>query len=394
MIRKKLLAPSLLASLVIAIGFTLVTLTGSVGAREPRVPFYDFFSFQGYIEDDVTGTPMNATCDMTFGLFRPPQINILIASQTINDVEVVDGHFAVLLEFGDHFQTGDAYTLGIEADCGNGLLNLDQQRIRPVPYAFYARYTGPHKHLGETWQGEAGELLEMNGSADQALLVLDNSHSDGEGLRVRAAGTRGVNVVSAGGAGVFVSQAGTSGLYVNTATTNGLSVHQAGNHGVNVNSAAERGVNVDSAGGAGVFVSQAGTSGLYVNTATTNGLYVNEAGEHGVRARTTSADYFGGNFINAAPNGAGLRAKAGDGSTPDLILAGNNNTTGGDNGRISSDPDYESSDLFLVSNDAVVVKLNNDQNVEDDGSAFSVRDQNNNDLFRIQDNGDICIGNC
>lgn len=58
-------------------------------------------------------------------------------------------------------------------------------------------------------------------------------------------------------------------------------------------------------------------------------------------------------------SGAGVYARGLDGGA-DLILGGNAHTTLGDDGRITSDPDYESSDILLVTNDGIRIDLDAD----------------------------------
>ena len=75
---------------------------------------------------------------------------------------------------------------------------------------------------------------------------------------------------------------------------------------------------------------------------------------------------------------------------PDLILAGNANTGDGDDGRLHSDPAYAGSDLFLVSNDAIRLELDNDADGAD--ADFEIRDKDDTLIFNVDESGDVTMG--
>ena len=89
-------------------------------------------------------------------------------------------------------------------------------------------------------------------------------------------------------------------------------------------------------------------------------------------------------------NGGGIYALGGDGSSPDIILGGNDGSNSGDDGRIISDPAFAGSDIFLISNDAVVVQLDSDGNGED--ADFEIRDKDNNTIFNVDESGNVGVG--
>jgi hypothetical protein len=80
---------------------------------------------------------------------------------------------------------------------------------------------------------------------------------------------------------------------------------------------------------------------------------------------------------------AGVYA-TGASNEPDFVLGG---TVIDDNGTIRSDPDYTSSDIFLISNDAVVVRLDYDGDGED--AEFLVRDKDGTTVFEVDESGAI-----
>jgi hypothetical protein len=320
-------------------------------AAESAVPFPlpqgTAFTYQGHLAN--ADGPVTASCDMTFQLFHAlinppiivtPQYQPLSEPQTKEDIAVVQGVFSVILDFGGSFGR-TARWMNITVDCGSGAVELGLQPVYTVPVAIYAQNIPSHNHLGVTWDGSEALTIQGNvGDPALAPLVLSNSHANGDGLRVLAAGRNGLQVVSAGKAGLDIVGAGTTG----------------------------------------VFIASAGNSGVYVA----------EAGGHGVYATTTSAADYGGQFNNNANGGVGLYARGGDGNTPDLVLAGNNEQEAGDNGRIASDPQFPSSDIFLTSNDAVVVTLDSDGQ-GDDASDFEVRDTNGATLFRVNEGGTTSV---
>jgi hypothetical protein len=98
---------------------------------------------------------------------------------------------------------------------------------------------------------------------------------------------------------------------------------------------------------------------------------------YGVYGRSNSAD------------GAGIYARGLDAGA-DLILGGNANTLYGDDGRIMSDPNYPSSDLYLITNDGVRIDLDADENGED--ADFEIRNKDGTLIFNVDESGTITFG--
>ena len=88
----------------------------------------------------------------------------------------------------------------------------------------------------------------------------------------------------------------------------------------------------------------------------------------------------------SAPDGA-LQAQAPNDSVPDLVLGGNSGSD--DNGIVTTDPDHPGSDLFLRSNDAVIVEL--DTNGDGEDADFEVRDKDENTLLGVDEDGSVSI---
>ncbi len=113
-----------------------------------------------------------------------------------------------------------------------------------------------------------------------------------------------------------------------------------------------------------------------------------------------SPDGYGGYFYNNG-GGVGLVGISNSASAPgiiahgtdygaDLILDGNADTAGGDDGRLTSDPDYPSSDLIFTSNDTVRFDLDNNADGED--ADFEIYDKDNNIIFNVDESGAVTSG--
>jgi hypothetical protein len=88
--------------------------------------------------------------------------------------------------------------------------------------------------------------------------------------------------------------------------------------------------------------------------------------------------------------GAGVYARGLDAGA-DLILAGNADTTSGDDGKIYSDRDYTSSDIYLIANDNVRIDLNED-NAGDSDSDFEIFNGDNALIFGVDESGAVTFG--
>jgi hypothetical protein len=120
--------------------------------------------------------------------------------------------------------------------------------------------------------------------------------------------------------------------------------------------------------GARIIGEQTNWDGIHVeNTATSGASY-------GVYGRSNSTE------------GTGVYARGVD-LGADLILAGNADTTAGDDGRITSDPAYPSSDIVLLTNDGIRIDLDNDADGEE--ADFEIRDKDNTLILNVDESGSI-----
>jgi hypothetical protein len=122
-----------------------------------------------------------------------------------------------------------------------------------------------------------------------------------------------------------------------------------------------------------------GSYGVYGQSDSTSGR-----GVYG-HATASSGTTYGVYGRSDSASGAGVYAQ-GIGSGPDLILSGDD-TTGG--GRIYSDPAYSSSDIVLVSNDAVRIDLDNDGDEAD--ADFEIRNKDDTLIFNVDESGRTSI---
>ncbi len=71
---------------------------------------------------------------------------------------------------------------------------------------------------------------------------------------------------------------------------------------------------------------------------------------------------------------------------PDIILQGTANSASADEGVISTDPRYAGSDMWLMSNDAVIIRLDQDDNEQ---GQFEIRNGTNVTVFDVQEDGSV-----
>jgi len=209
-------------------------------------------------------------------------------------------------------------------------------------------------------------------------------YSATSGLIVDSADRNGVRVDRAGVAGVYVAEADVAGVWVSQAGEYGVGVYRAGNPSYLTMSTFPSGFEVEGAEGYGLYVGRADMDGVYVWSAGGDGVDVRLAGGDGVDATSTNASAYGGRFVNSATGGAGLYARGGNNTAPDLVLGGNSSTS--DDGRIRSDTTFTSSDIFLISNDAVQIELDSDDN---ESGNFWILDGDDNTVFSVNENGDM-----
>ena len=278
--------------------------------------------------------------------------------------------------------------------------------------------SGQNAHMViDSVKGVFKDALYIEHADDRGVRV---QSSVGSGFFVGSSGGSGYFVNSAVGSGVFVSSAGDSGVNVRSTTGDGFQVGNAGENGVYVGDAVGDGFQVDNAGDNGVEVNNAGGDGIYVDNTTGYGMnirgskpssglisshiaqiYNNSSSGTNVlslKAGTNSPDS-DTNFITFSErsnNRIGAIQGNGSGgvsltSRDDFNLQSNSlilEPNVGDDAVISSNPSDSGGDLFLESNDAVIVRIDNNNN----GSGnFFVYDDDGTNLFQVTQAGNVLV---
>ena len=235
----------------------------------------------------------------------------------------------------------------------------------------------------------SGDGVSVNTAADDGIYVGSaitgvHVYSATSGLVVDSASRTGVRVERAGVVGVSVAEAGVAGVWVTQAGEYGVGVYKAGNPSSLSMSTFPSGLEVEGSEGYGLYVGRADMDGVYVWSAGGDGVNVRLADGDGVDATSTNASAYGGRFVNSATGGVGLYAQGGNNTAPDLVLGGNSSTS--DDGRIRSDTAFTSSDILLISNDAVQINLDSDN---DESGNLWVLNGTGTTVFSINENGDM-----
>jgi len=106
------------------------------------------FTYQGQLKEG--GDPVTDTCDFEFALWNDPDSidpgDQVGETQTPSDVDVAEGLFTVLLDFGSGAFEGDARWLEMAVKCSGdvGYIVLSpRQEVTPAPYSLHAASVSP-----------------------------------------------------------------------------------------------------------------------------------------------------------------------------------------------------------------------------------------------------------
>lgn len=140
----------------------------------------------------------------------------------------------------------------------------------------------------------------------------------------------------------------------------------------------------------GESFSNTGVSGLSFEGNAVSGTTIEGAGVYGqssdgVGLQALSQNNYSVSGRSFTSHGAYFKGGSGYAS---IVLGGSNYVAGSDDGVIMSDPAFTGSDIILVSNDAVVVKLDNDNN---EAGQFEIRRGNNDVVFEVDESGNVKI---
>lgn len=265
------------------------------------------WTYQGQLRR--SGAAYTGTCNFQFTLWDSASAGTQQGStQSINSVNVSNGLFTVLLDFGDQF-AGDSRWLGTSVQCSGdgGFTLLDpRQPITPTPYALSLRpgatiqgsLPAPNSLLRVNNSGFGGNAIEGNGfngvigrsnpgnGGYGVVGAADGSSAGVFGANDNAAGVQGTGLTGVyglannpNGRGVFGDANGANAVGVvgsNTSTTSGDAIKGTGFTGLH-------GVS-NGSGGLGVLGVASGTS---------------SAGVSGSASGTNSAGVFGSNSTSA-----------------------------------------------------------------------------------------------
>jgi hypothetical protein len=407
-----------------AIGISVGLVLAVGGAVNGAAALSSAFTYQGQINKN--GAPANGTCDFSFGLYDAALGGSLVGGQISYGVSVSNGLFSVLLDLnpGVNIFNGADRWLEIVTRCpaGSGAWSgalTPREQIAATPYSLYAPAAGSASNL--TCTGCISDL-QVSGTAGIAYSKLSGAPTSLPPSGAAAGDLTGtypnptINSVpysKVTGAPTSLPPSGAAGgdltgTYpnptINTSTVqkrvtgtcaSGTAMTQIGANGTPTCAAAV------SFAGSGIAATAARSDHNHVgdswsgdpthmvlgltihdpvlSAANTNGgtgvfgHSVSGAGVHG-----HSDNGYGGQFNS--DNDAGVFAKGGSNAVPDLILGGNSSSS--DDGIISSDPAYPGSDIYLNSNDAVVVRL--DQNGTQAGN-FEIHDGSDENIFSVKE---------
>lgn len=287
----------------------------------------DTITYQGQLTDN--GNPASGDYEFSFALFDDLAAGIQVGSTVTQVLTVADGLFTATPSFGAVFDGTALYLeIGVRPDgSADPFTTLTpRQALTAAPYALSLR---PGADI-------------MGSTTNDASISAYNTATFGS----QSYGLRGeTDSNSSSVAGVYGRVTSTSpGGY----------------------SAGVRGVNNGTGGnGIGVWGAQAGSGwGLYGTSVTGYAAYLTAS----------------------SAGGRGLYVRGGSNADADIILGGSST---GDDGRITSDPSYSGSDIYLTSNDAVVVQLDADASGED--ADFFVQDMDNNTIFNLDESGQLSL---
>ena len=207
---------------------------------------------------------------------------------------------------------------------------------------------------------------------------------DADAFSVGAVGGDAFSVGTVGGRGLTIDRVGTSGV---GPTPHGIYIGVVGDQdgddipdsfsasGVRIGDVANSGFSVgETLYGDGFEVGRAASNGLYVGNSDT-GVRVAAAGRYAVHA--------------SGRDGSRLLTSEDDRTySPDLVLGGTSGSLFGDNGVLSSDPTYSSSDLMIRSYDGVFIQLDDDN---DESGEFEIYNSAGVSVFGVDESGNVSL---
>ena len=134
------------------------------------------FTYQGQLK--VEGVPLDGRPRCVFSLWDAPTRGLELGRRVTLDVDMVDGLFAVPLDFGPGVFTGERRFLEISVDTGRGpILLTPRQEVTPAPYAMLAQ-------IAEATVGVDGHSLDSSDGRIVDALMVDPAGNVGIGTDV------------------------------------------------------------------------------------------------------------------------------------------------------------------------------------------------------------------
>jgi hypothetical protein len=284
------------------------------------------FTYQGSLMEN--GQPANGTYDMTFQLVDAPVIGFLLDSDTVNNVQVVDGLFTVEIDFDDDLMNDDNRWLAVVVD---GTTLSPRTRMRAAPRAYRAVLADTAESL------EAPVFLSATNATLNALATsstgtaLLGSHTNASGsapgiqgstnsTSSNAVGVRGRITSTAPGsfsAGVHGQNNGTSFLGIGV-----MGTQDGSGWGVYGTTPDGRGVYGLSDTGFGIYGRTDSGTAIFATNDTSNSTVALSDGTYAIDALHDSLDGEGV-AIHAKGGSTGLFAEATNGGFgPSLIRTG------------------------------------------------------------------------
>lgn len=293
------------------------------GASSTTVALGPSIAFQGQLADDITGEPLAGPCDLRFGLYDMAGGGSKLGEIQRDNVQVLNGIFAVNLDFDPKLFSGEGRWLQMDVRCpaGAGSFNPAPGRheLTAMPYAIGLRPGA--RVIGSVPSGptvEAG-IKVFNSSTNYpiGLYGIVNAPTG------PAIGVAGNNSSPAGFALYGYSSPAGTGVRGQATTGPGVwgsSVDWIGTYGYSANSI---GVMGESPNGGGVFGKSTewrGVTGESVDEHGVFGTSTNGAGVAGVSNSTVNG------AISAQNNSSGPGIYAISQSGPAAVFAGTTRT--------------------------------------------------------------------
>ena len=178
-------------------------------------------------------------------------------------------------------------------------------------------------------------------------------------------------------------ESGSDGIYIDSPGSDGITVVQPAQNGLNIFFAQSDAIFISESSENGMVIQDTNDNGIVINNANGNGITIQNINDDGIHVE--DADGFGGHFEGQV---AGMRATSSNSSNPDIILGANSQSNDGDDGIISTATAFPSSDMYLRSNDAIILELDDDNN---EAGTFIIRNSADDNVFTVNESGVVRI---